>query len=128
MHTSLTDVTSVLIVDDTQFARRMVRSAVSKVLPDATVAEADSGEAAIALIDGGERFRFALLDLTMPGMNGIELAAAIRDRLPDIRIALVTANIQDSVRLRCETSDIVFIEKPASPAKLKGFLVEGVAP
>lgn len=64
-----------------------------------TVAEADSGEAAIAMVIA-ERYSLVLLDLQMPGLDGNVMAAAIRttnDRNRHIPILAFTALRQPGV-------------------------------
>ena len=46
---------------------------------------------ALALIDRGERFDVAVLDLVMPEMDGVALAAEIRRRRPTLPLLLLTS-------------------------------------
>ncbi len=76
----------VLVVDDNQINRLIVREMVSNC--GAEVSEADSGEAALAAIRQatavGQPYRIVLLDMRMPGMNGLEVAKTVRqEKLPD---------------------------------------------
>ena len=66
----------VLLIDDAPFFRNML----APVLKAAgyTVTCTASGEEALALLDGGKRFDVVVTDLEMPGMDGFELAAAVR--------------------------------------------------
>ncbi|MBI1200408.1 MAG: response regulator [Phenylobacterium sp.] len=53
---------------------------------------------AMALLDGGEMVDLVLSDIVMPGgMNGIELAEALRKKFPDLPILLATGH-SDSVK------------------------------
>jgi sigma-B regulation protein RsbU (phosphoserine phosphatase) len=81
---------TVLIVDDEELnrdglARRLQRH-------DYDVAVARSGREAIELL-GGRRFDLVLLDIMMPGMNGLEVLKFLRrvDSLVDLPIIMVTA-------------------------------------
>jgi sigma-B regulation protein RsbU (phosphoserine phosphatase) len=81
---------SVLIVDDEELnrdglARRLQRQ-------DYAVAVAKSGREAIEML-GGRRFDLVLLDIMMPGMNGLEVLKLLRrvDSLVDLPIIMVTA-------------------------------------
>ncbi len=71
----------------------MVRGALASLLdlePDIeVVGEAATGEEAVAVV---ERVRpdVALLDIEMPGMDGIAAAAEIRDRVPGCRVMILT--------------------------------------
>src|SRR5262245_46756588 len=81
---------TVLIVDDEELnrdalARRLERQ-------DYEVATARTGREAIELL-GGRRFDLVLLDIMMPGMNGLEVLRFLRrvDNLVDLPIIMVTA-------------------------------------
>jgi DNA-binding NarL/FixJ family response regulator len=79
----------VLIVDDHAFIRRGVQS-ILQSLPEWELC----GEAG----DGGEAIRLAnelkpeviLMDVTMPGLNGIDATRIIRNALPQVKIVLLT--------------------------------------
>lgn len=78
-----------LIVDDDDvlrqaLARRFERQGMS-------VIAAANGEEALGRADEG-RFDVALLDLNMPGMNGIEVLAKLKERQPEIEVLLLTAH------------------------------------
>jgi two-component system, NarL family, response regulator DegU len=79
----------VLIVDDHAFIRRGVQS-ILQSFPEWEVC----GEA----VDGNEAIRLAdelkpaviLMDVSMPGMNGIEATRIIRNAHPEVKIVLLT--------------------------------------
>lgn len=58
----------ILIVDD----HAMIRGGVKALCGDATVLEADTGMAALGLLQS-ERPQLVVLDLNMPGLSGLEL-------------------------------------------------------
>lgn len=82
----------ILVVDDSMVARMCHTSAI----PDDEgheIAEAGDGPTAI------EKFRamrpdVMFLDLTMPGMSGIEVLAEIKKEFPDAVVIICTADIQ----------------------------------
>jgi CheY-like chemotaxis protein len=76
-----------LVIDDEPLVRRTV----SGLLEAAghTVIEADSGAAGLARLDGAA-VDCVLTDLGMPGMNGWEVARAIKARAPQIPVILLT--------------------------------------
>jgi PAS domain S-box-containing protein len=71
---------SVLIVDDNATNREIVREMVVSV--GAEVIEAESGVEALAAVqqarEEGRMFKMILLDMRMPGMDGLEVATRIR--------------------------------------------------
>jgi two-component system response regulator DesR len=78
-----------LLADD----QALVRGALSALLnlePDLeVVAEVGSGDAVLAAARE-HRPDVALLDVEMPGMDGIAAAAQLRDELPGVRVLIVT--------------------------------------
>ena len=113
--------TTVLIVDDSKLARIVVGKAVAATQPEWGRVEAGNAEeAATALADGG--VDVAILDFNMPGRNGLELAEEIRDRFPDMPIALATANVQDEIIATARSLGVTFVPKPITEDGLRGFL------
>ena len=88
--------TKVLIVDDSPTMRGLLRFAVQR-LPGATVVEAKDGIDAARIL-GQETFNVILLDVNMPGMNGLQLLERIRkdDRLTKTRVIMITTEGSDT--------------------------------
>ncbi|MEO6740445.1 MAG: response regulator [Chthoniobacteraceae bacterium] len=84
----------ILVVDDGAVTR-YVLSAYLKADGHSVVCASDPVEA-LELFPAHE-FDVLLLDFAMPGMNGLQLAAKIRQRRSDQRIILVTACSQDDL-------------------------------
>jgi len=88
------DVT-VLVVDDQPPFREAARSVVDRLRGFEVVAEADSGEAAIAIVETLQP-QLVLMDIKMggidgnAGMDGIEATAEITARYPDTMVVLVS--------------------------------------
>jgi PAS domain S-box-containing protein len=85
----------VLVVDDNQINRLIAREMISNC--GAEVSEAESGEQALMAIrqasDEGKPYRIILLDMRMPGMNGIEVAQRIRqEHLPTEPLILMLSS------------------------------------
>lgn len=71
---------TVLVVDDDDVWRMLGREYTEKHLPGVDILEAESAEAAIAVLskDSKGRVGAVLSDITMPGLSGIELARVLR--------------------------------------------------
>lgn len=81
--------------------------------------EAGSGEEALALYEEQENFDIALLDISMPGMDGLALCKELRQRSPALGIIMLTARTQEMDKIRglmLGADD--YITKPFSPSEL----------
>ncbi len=77
----------VLVVDDNATNREIVtRHARAWRMEPVAV---EGGAEALVLLDAGERFDLAVLDMMMPGMDGVELAREIRRRRPRRELPLL---------------------------------------
>lgn len=111
----------VLVVDDSRLARMVMASAFRRLRPDWTLVEVTSADEAIGAFDS-DPADIALIDFNMPGLDGLELAARIRARAPDMPIALVSANLQDEIISRARELKAAFIAKPLTDEALAAFL------
>jgi signal transduction histidine kinase len=80
---------TILVVDDEPELRDMVATMLSKEGFEAILAE--SGEEARRLVEGGLDFHLLLVDLDVPGMNGIELARWIRANRPSAPVVFLAS-------------------------------------
>ena len=85
-------VATILLVDDDPG----VRYALTEVLRDRgyRVIAVDSGPQALAALDGVD---VVVTDLSMPGMDGLELVSQISARAPALPVILLTAHGSDSL-------------------------------
>jgi CheY-like chemotaxis protein len=108
--------TRILIVDD----EKMIAFTLAAIVESRgyKVRSASSGEQAIKI---AQEFTpdILLTDYSMPGMNGLEVAARISREFPGCRIFLLTAYV-DSTKFRREPrqAQITVLNKPISPAEL----------
>lgn len=111
----------VMIIDDSQLSRLMLRSIIAELEPDWQITEAASAQEAMEKLDQGP-YDLMTLDMNMPGGDGLSLAPKLLDRWPETKIALLTANIQEAVQERAEQMGLEFIAKPITEEKLKQFI------
>jgi len=85
---------TILIVEDHTDVRRALRDWLGLEFPRCRVIEAASGEEAIALARS-ESPRLVVMDIRLPGMNGIETARQIKAALPFTQIVMLTIHTGD---------------------------------
>lgn len=88
------DVIRVLVVDDHALHREGTRRILQQHVDFAVVGEVDSGERALEALEQLTP-TVVLLDVRLPGMNGIETARRIHRANPQIKILVVTAYDDD---------------------------------
>jgi DNA-binding NarL/FixJ family response regulator len=76
---------TVLVVDDVPALRQHVVEMLKEVEPQVTVKEASNGAEAIQLVKAGPP-DMVVMDIVMPGTNGIQAAQAIWADRPDLKI------------------------------------------
>ncbi|ANF96959.1 response regulator [Paenibacillus bovis] len=79
-----------LIVDDEQVGREGLQAILQKSFTDLIIEQAQNGKIAIRM---AEEFRpdLILMDIRMPGMDGLETTEHIGMAFPDIKVIMVTA-------------------------------------
>ena len=102
--------TEIMVVDDD----RDLRESLAEVLSAAgfSVTQASQGEEALAYL-AHRNFDLILLDLVMPGMDGLELLGRIRDKAPRMPVIMITAfaSVENAVTaMRQGASD--YVTKP----------------
>ncbi len=90
---------TILIIDDSENDVLLTKAALAKTGRSFRTEVASSGEAGLSLIRGGKTPpKLILLDLKMPGMDGIEVLRKIRgdETLSGIPVVIVTNSILES--------------------------------
>lgn len=110
----------ILIVDDEENQRKSL--GIGLRLEGYSVLEAADGEAALEVL-AREPVDLALVDLMMPGINGLDLARRMRFRHPEVRIVLTSAyHLSERQLQRAEIRVLGFVPKPFEMQALVDFL------
>jgi CheY-like chemotaxis protein len=80
----------ILVVDDNEPTRELVGEAL--VMAGFEVQRAESGSAALSRINAGFMPDLLLTDLSMPGMDGIQLIRAVRRQIQALPAIILTGN------------------------------------
>jgi len=110
---------TVVVVDDDPSVRRLVLECLN-VLGYRAI-EAETGEAVCEMAEKGDPpFDLLLTDLIMPGMNGRDLAAAVRSVRPEVCVIFMSGYVD--VDLIDGASPVggnsLFLQKPLTPGKI----------
>ncbi|MGQ9369615.1 response regulator transcription factor [Azospirillum sp. ST 5-10] len=118
---------SVIVVDDSKLSRMHLRGIVLRNKPDWTVTEAGDSTEMFSALDRDD-VHVAIIDYNMPGLNGLETAARLRESRPDVHIAIVTANAQDSIVAGIRAIGAAFLPKPVDEEQVARFLASTLLP
>ncbi|HET7412320.1 MAG TPA: sigma-54 dependent transcriptional regulator [Pararhizobium sp.] len=109
---------NILIVDDDPVQRRLLRAAIERI--GHTAVPAEDGLAALSALERGEaNYGAVVLDLVMPGMDGLSVMAAMAER--GLRVPVIVQTGQGGIEtvvkaMRAGAFD--FVVKPVSPERL----------
>jgi two-component system, response regulator PdtaR len=100
-------VATVLVVEDELLVRNFLQVELEEAGYDVILA--DNADTAIAILEARTDIHLVFTDIDMPGsMDGLKLAACVRDRWPPIHIIITTGN----PRPREIPANALFIPKP----------------
>lgn len=113
----------ILAVDDEKNIRLMLAQALAT--EDTVVETAVNGEEALDRIEQSE-YDLVLLDLRLPGMDGLAVLREIRKRKADLPVILLTAHgtVESAVEAM-QSGAVNYLQKPFAPRELRQ-AVEGV--
>ena len=108
----------VLIVDDEEIVIRSCR----RILSDSQLYSVDStqdGMEALRKVDESE-YDLLVLDIMMPGIDGLEVLQQVKERHPDVDVIMVTglSQIQTAVKAM-KLGAFDYLSKPFDPDELK---------
>ena len=116
---------NILVVDDENVARQSLSDILK--LEGYNVASASNGQAAVEHVRT-HPIDLMIVDLRMPGMDGLEVVQVVNQVAPDTEIVLLTAfaSTDSAVKaLRLRVHD--YLTKPAAPAQVIASVKKGLA-
>ena len=105
---------TILIADDHPLFREALRGAVQRLLPEASLCEADSVDALYGLVEANPDADLLLMDLNMPGAHGFSALVHLRALHPQLPVVVVSAREEPVVMRRAlDHGALGFIPKSA---------------
>jgi PAS domain S-box-containing protein len=117
---------SVLIIEDEEAVRHVTTSVLERA--GFTVLNASNGPAGIAAFQAHRaQIGCVLLDLTMPGMDGQQVAQTLQQLDLNVPIVVMSGYATDEVRARFQGQPIAgFLHKPFQPADLRAAVTQAL--
>jgi len=115
----------ILVVDDEGTIRYMLRTFLE--MKGCQVSEAGSGEEALQLLPEA-RPHVALIDIVLPGKNGVEVLSDVKQQSPNTEVVLITSHgSAKSAVTAIQRGAYEFLEKPFQKLEHVWSTVQGAA-
>jgi twitching motility two-component system response regulator PilG len=111
----------ILVVDDSAPARQHLRGLLQG--RGFAVSEAETAEAALAMLQPDTAYAAVLMDIMLPGMDGYEACRQIRARFASLPVIMLTGRASPFDRIRGSMAGCnAYLTKPPDPAELYDLL------
>lgn len=117
------EIWKVMIVDDHEMVRMGLKTYLMLDSRFEVIGEASGGQEAIRLLEqggpGGSMPHLILMDLMMPGMDGVETTKRLLERDPELRIIILTSFLEDDKIVEAvEAGAVSYVLKTVSADEL----------
>lgn len=110
----------ILVVDDSSFARGIIINELNSMgINGSRIQQCDNGQDALDKIDA-ENFDLLMLDVHMPGIDGITVLKEIRQRQPEVNVVICSSHrSKDTIKDLIDLGARDFLVKPFSSEEFK---------
>jgi DNA-binding NarL/FixJ family response regulator len=109
----------IILVDDHKLFRAGIHALLQTAIDVEIVAEASDGREALGLIEA-HRPDIVLMDIMMPGLNGLDATARVTRTCPTTRVIMLSMSAdEDSVLKTLRAGAVGYLVKTADPAELE---------
>ena len=117
---------TVILADDHTLVRAGIRALLEKLPSVKVIGEASDGREVLNLVKA-QRPEVVLMDIAMPGLNGLEAAARMSRNFPEVRIIMLSMHNNEEYVVRALRAGAVgYLLKKAATAELETALHEVV--
>jgi DNA-binding NarL/FixJ family response regulator len=110
---------SILLADDHTLVRAGIRALVERISDVKVVAEAKDGREALRLVSN-RRPDLVLMDIAMPGLNGLDATARISREFPEVRVIILSMySNEEYVREAIKAGAAGYLVKRVATAELE---------
>jgi two-component system invasion response regulator UvrY len=108
----------VLVVDNHAIVRKGVRQIIDDAFPGSAIGEAANVQEALALVEKKE-WDLILLDITMPGRDGLDALKDIKQRRPRVPVLFLSIHPEDQFAVRTMRAGAAgYMTKETAPEEL----------
>lgn len=112
----------IILADDHALVRAGIRALLEKLPDIEVVGEADDGRSVLQLV-GLHQPQIVLMDISMPGLNGLDAAARITAAFPEIRVIILSMHQNEEYYWRALRAGAAgYLLKKAASAELAAAL------
>ncbi len=109
---------TILIADDHAVVREGLKQILAELEDSVSLAEASHGQEVLEKINQS-RFDIILLDISMPGMNGLEILKQIKNEKPEISVLILSMYPEEQYAVRAlKAGASGYLTKDSAPQKL----------
>lgn len=115
----------IILIDDDQ---RLLNGLMRTFRGEVGIQSAESGEAALNLLQQGNVFSVVICDYQMPGINGIDTLARFREFSPNTSRVLISGQLSEEVMFQAvnKASIDYFIKKPSSREEIANCIFSSI--
>ncbi len=122
------DATKILIVNTQMTYADFLKAGIEKAFPALKIVVAESGEAALELIDRGG-YDLVISDRVLPGMGGVNLFYELKKRCPLLKMIFLSDGFDNRQMKALEKEGLFgFIEKPFLLESLSELIWRAIRP
>jgi CheY-like chemotaxis protein len=116
----------VLICDDEETLTWSLARSLSHDREIFEVTTVNDGDTALSVLEGQD-FDVAVLDIRMPGMNGLDLLLRIKEKTPSTKVIMMTAYGSPDIKEKAKArGSLYYIEKPFEIDRLRGLILKAM--